>query len=188
MNLVERVKSILLTPEIEWKAIEREPGDPAYLFANYVVYLAAIPAICEFIGMSIIGVSIPAVGTVRVPIGSGLAQAILQYALAFVSVYVLAMIVDMLAPNFGGRKNFASALKLAVYSYTPAWLAGIFLLIPGLRILVVLGLYGFYLFWKGLPLLMKSPPEDKNLAYTAAVVGCAVVIAIVVAAIQRLVI
>ena len=50
MNLVERVKAILLTPKTEWAAIEGEPGDPPYLFTNYVAILAAIPAVCGFIG------------------------------------------------------------------------------------------------------------------------------------------
>ncbi|HVY59236.1 MAG TPA: Yip1 family protein [Xanthobacteraceae bacterium] len=186
MNLVERVKSILLTPEAEWKTIEREPGDPTYLFTNYVAILAAIPAIAGFIGHSLIGYSLPVVGWVREPIASGLAHAITGYVLAFVGVYVLAMIVDVLAPTFAGERNFPNALKLSVYSHTPMWLAGVFLMIPGLRFLVILGLYGFYLFWKGLPALMRSP-EDRNLVYAVAVVGCAVIIALVFAAIESVV-
>ena len=55
MNVVERVKAILVTPKTEWQAIETEPGDPAYLFTNYVAILAAIPAVCGFIGMTIAG-------------------------------------------------------------------------------------------------------------------------------------
>ncbi len=57
MNLVERVKAILLTPKTEWATIEGEPGDPQYLFTNYVAILAAIPAVCHFIGMSLVGVN-----------------------------------------------------------------------------------------------------------------------------------
>jgi len=110
---------------------------------------------------------------------SGLANAIVGYVLTFVIVYVVALIVDALAPTFSGRKNFESALKVTAYSYTPFWICGIFLLIPGLRFLTILGLYGFYLLWLGLPLLMKSP-QDKSLAYTAAVVIVAVVIGVVI--------
>jgi putative Mn2+ efflux pump MntP len=175
MNLVDRVKSILLTPQTEWPAIEREPGDPAFLFTNYVAILAAIPAVAHFIDLSV-------VGAVRPSIGSGLAHAIVEYLLTFVVVYVMAMIIDMLAPTFAGKKNFDNALKLAVYSCTPGWLAGIFLLVPGFRILTLLGLYGIYVFWKGLPVLMKSP-KDKNGVYLLAVIACAIVLAIVVSAI-----
>ena len=182
MDLVERVKAIVLTPKSEWLAIEREPGDPAYLFANYVAILAAIPAVCSFIGTSIIGISLPIVGTVRVGIVSGIAAAIVRYLLAFALVYAVGLIIDALAPTFSAQKNQPNAMKLAVYSMTPAWLAGIFLLIPGLRILTVLGLYGLYLLWVGLPPLMKAP-EDKAIGYTAAVAICAVVISVVFGAI-----
>ncbi len=182
MNLVERVKAILLTPKTEWATIEGEPGDPQYLFTNYVAILAAIPAVCHFIGMSLVGVNMPMVGTFRVGIGAGLAGAIVYYVLAFVMVYVMALIVDGLAPTFGGQKSQPSALKLAVYSMTPVWLVGVFSLIPGLSILGILGLYGLYLFWLGAPALMKTP-EDKSIAYTAAVVVCGIVISVIVGAI-----
>ena len=182
MEIIERVKAILLTPDSEWIAIEREPGDPAYLFANYVAILAAIPAVCGFIGTSIIGISLPFVGTVRVGIIAGIASAVIQYLLAFVMVYVMGLLIDALAPTFSGQKNQANALKLAVYSMTPAWLAGIFTLIPGLRVLGILGLYGLYLLWVGSPLLMKVPKE-KSIGYAAAVVVCAIVISIVIGAI-----
>jgi hypothetical protein len=179
MDIIERVKAILLTPKTEWLVIEREPGDPAYLFANYVAILAAIPAVCGFIGGSIVGISVPIVGTVRVGIVSGIASALIQYLLAFVMVYVMALIIDALAPTFKGQKNQANALKLAVYSMTPVWLAGVFSLIPGLRLLGILGLYGLYLLWLGLPPLMKAP-QEKSTGYAAAVVVCAIIISLVV--------
>jgi hypothetical protein len=182
MDLVERVKAILLTPKSEWLVIEREPGDPAYLFTNYVAILAAIPAVCGFIGTSIVGVSLPIGGTVRVGIVAGIVSAVVQYLLAFAMVYVVGLIIDALAPTFNGQKNQPNAMKLAVYSMTPAWLAGIFSLIPGLRFLGVLGLYGLYLLWLGLPPLMKAPAE-KSIGYAAAVVVCAIVISIVFGAI-----
>jgi len=182
MDIIARVKAILLTPKTEWLVIEREPGDPAYLFANYVAILAAIPAVCGFIGSSIVGISVPIVGTVRVGIVSGIASALVQYLLAFVMVYVMALIIDALAPTFKGQQNQANALKLAVYSMTPVWLAGVFYLIPGLRLLGILGLYGLYLLWVGLQPLMKVP-QEKTTGYTAAIVVCAIVISLVVGAI-----
>jgi Yip1 domain len=182
MNLVERVKAIILTPKTEWHVIDGEPGDPQYLFTNYVAILAAIPPVCRFLGMSIIGINMPMVGTFRVGIVSGLVAAIVQYLLTFVVVYVMALIIDALAPTFGGQKNPSSSLKLAVYSMTPVWLVGVFSLIPALGILGILGLYGLYLFWLGVPTLMKAP-EDKSIAYTAAVVVCGIVLSLIVGAI-----
>jgi Yip1 domain len=182
MDLVERVKAILLTPKSEWLVIERESGDPAYLFTNYVAILAAIPAVCGFIGFSLIGI-----GTFRVGFMAGLVSAIVQYLLAFVMVYVLGLIIDALAPTFEGQKNPPNALKLAVYSMTPGWLAGVFLLIPALGFLGILGFYGLYLLWLGLPPLMKSP-EEKAIGYTAAIAICAVIIFMVIRLVVGLII
>jgi Yip1 domain len=182
VDIVNRVKAILLTPKSEWLVIAGEPGDPAYLFANYVAILAAIPAVCGFIGTSIIGIDVPLVGTIRVGIVSGIVSAIVQYLLAFAMVYVMGLIIDALAPTFNAQKNPSSALKLAVYSMTPAWLAGVFSLIPGLRALGILGLYGLYLLWVVLPPLMHVP-EEKAIGYAAAVVVCAIVISLVIGAI-----
>jgi hypothetical protein len=71
-------------------------------------------------------------------------------------------------------------LKLSVYSHTPLWLAGIFLLIPGLNFLLILGLYGLYLMWVGLPTLMRVPNE-RSLPYAAFVTACALIPAVVLA-------
>jgi hypothetical protein len=170
MNVVERVKAILFTPKTEWRAIEPEPGDPVYLFTNYVAILAAIPAVCGFIGMTIFGGSI----------GGGLVSAVVYYVLTFVVVYVAALIADALAPTFGAQRNQPNALKLVVYSMTPAWVAGVFSLIPHLAILVLLGwLYGLYLLWLGVPALMKAP-DEKSVPYTAAVAVCVIVVFVVV--------
>jgi hypothetical protein len=177
MDVVERAKAMVLTPKTEWLKIEPESGDTAFLFTNYVAILAAIPAVCGFIGFSIIGF-----GPFRLGFFSGISGAIVRYLLAFVMVYVLALIVDALAPTFGGQKNQPNALKLAVYSLTPSWLAGVFLLLPGLRWLGILGLYSLYLFWLGVPVLMKAP-ADKAAPYTAAVVVCGIVLFFLIGAI-----
>jgi hypothetical protein len=179
VDLLQRVKAILLEPDTEWGIIEREPGGVRDLFMNYVAFLAAIPAIAGFIGTSIIGVSVPNLGMLRMPAFAGLLNAFACYVLSFAIVYVIALAANLLAPRFGGQKSFSNALKLAVYSHTPVWVSGVFLLIPGLRFLTILGLYGFYLLWKGLPPLMKTP-QERALGFAAALVGCALVVTIVV--------
>lgn len=175
MNLVERAKAIVLDPRSVWPTIEREPGDTSYLFTNYVAIFALIPAVCGFLGNWLIAG--------RMGFFGGLFGAIIGYVLTFVVIYIVAMIVDLLAPTFNGQRNFQSALKLVVYSYTPAWLAGIFLLIPGLSFLSILGLYSIYVLWTGIPPMMKSPPE-RTLVYVLAIVACAIVLAIIIGFIQ----
>jgi hypothetical protein len=182
MNLVERVKRILLSPKTEWEVIDVEPTTVAELYTRYIVPLAAIGPLAQLIGYSVFGVTVPFVGTYRVPIGSAITQAIVTYVLTLAGTYVLALIIDALAPPFNGQRSQIQALKLAAYSLTASWVAGIFALIPGLRILTVLGLYSLYLLYLGLPVLMKTPRE-KAMGYTVVVIIAAIVLSLVIGAI-----
>jgi hypothetical protein len=180
MDVFGRVKGILFTPETEWPVIEQEPGTPAYLFSNYMVYLAAIPPIAGFIGMSFIGISVPSVGTFRAPLIAGLLVAMISYLLSFAIVYAIAIIIDQLAPRFGAQKDFGNALRVTVYSFTPYWVAGLCQLVPSLRFVgYVVAFFGVYLVWTGLPRLMKVP-ADKAIVYVVAAIVCAVVIMFVI--------
>lgn len=175
MALPERVKRILLTPKDEWQVIDTEPATLASLYTGYIIPLAAIGPIAQAIGYSVFGVSLPFMGTYRTPIGSAITGAVVTFALTLVGVYVLALVIDALAPTFNGTRNQIQALKVAAYSSTASWLAGIFALFPGLRVLGILGLYSLYLLYLGLPVLMKSPAE-KALGYTVVVIIAAIVL------------
>lgn len=176
MDLLNHMKAILFAPNAAWPAIVRE-DTPARSLAFYVAVLATIPPVARFVGGSLIGLSGPDGAVVRVPPSAGLAVALVEYALAFVAVAVVALVAHGLAPWFGAQRGYHNALKLSVYAFTPYWLAGIFLLFPGLQFLCVLGLYGFYVAWTGLPRLMRSPP-DASLGYAAAVVATGIVMVI----------
>ncbi len=178
MDLVARVKAILLTPKTEWTVIDGETGDANYLFTNYVAILAAIPAVATFIGYSIAGL-----GFIR-----GLIFGVFSYVISCAAWYVAALVINALAPTFGGVKNLGSALKLSAYSWTAFWIAGIFHLIPGLSLLgVIAGLYSLYLLWLGVPVLMKAPP-DRATPYTAAIIAIMfVIMAFVFAVLYRIV-
>lgn len=179
MSIVPRIKGIILTPKQEWDVIAGETSSAADLLKNYALPLAAIGAVAGFIGASIVGVSIPFLGTYRAPMVTGLVAAAVGLAIQLVSVYVLGLIVDALAPKFGGEKNSAQALKIAVYSFTPGWVAATLRILPSLGVLAGLaGLYGIYVLYLGLPRLMKCP-QDKAVTYTLVVVACGIGIALV---------
>ncbi len=181
MKQVERIKAILLRPRETWPQIEAEAATPAGLYREYLMLLAAIPAVCGFIGMSLVGVSVFGVST-RVPWLAGLAGMVLSYGMSLIGIYVLSWIIHRLAPTFGGQANALNALKLAGYGATASLLGGVFSLLPSLSLLGVLaGLYSLYLIYLGLPVLMKNPPE-RSLAYTVVVVLCAIVLTLLAGA------
>jgi hypothetical protein len=180
MDLVQRAKNIVLSPQTEWPVIAEETTPQGALVTGYVIPLAAISAVAAFIGQVFIGVSIPFVGTVRVPIMTGLVGAVLAVVMAVVLVYVLSAIINALAPTFNTEKNNAQAFKVAIYSITPVWVAGVLNIIPALGILGILaGLYGIYLMYLGLQRVMKSP-ADKAVVYTAVVAICCVIVMFVI--------
>jgi hypothetical protein len=113
VSIVERAKNICLTPTTEWPVIAAEPTSPATLVTGYVVPLAAIGAIAGFIGGSIIGHTLPYLGTYRTPFFSGLVLALFLFCMAIVGVFVLSLVINALAPTFGGEQNSTQALHQA---------------------------------------------------------------------------
>lgn len=159
MDLVERVKNIIMTPRTEWPVIAAEEPDIAGIFKGYVLPLALIHAFARMLGLGVIGRGMMA------SFSWGIAMGLTQFILAFVGVYLSAYVIAFLAPRFGSRQDMGRALQLVAYSYTPAWVAGILSIVPVLGFLgLVGGIYGLYLMYVGLPHLMKTP-QDKTVGY-----------------------
>ena len=185
MNLVDRVKKLMLEPKSEWQVIDGETQTVQGLYTGYVMILAAIPAVCGFIGASIIGASFMGM-SYRVPISAGVTSLVLHYVLTLAGVYVLALIIDALAPSFGSQKNFMQAIKVAAFAPTAAWIGGVFSLIPLLGIIGLLfALYTLYQLFIGLPLLMKTP-GDKAVVYFVVVLIVTLIVGVVIGAVAAL--
>jgi hypothetical protein len=186
MNLITRVKTILIDPTAAWPEIEKDINDPALLMRRYVAALALIPPLAGFVGAALIGVVTPSGAVARASLFNGAVGAIFGYVMSCATALVLGLIINLLAPLFGGQRDFNNAFKLAVYSFTPVWIAGIFLVLPGLHFLALLGCYGAYLLWLGLPRLTKTA-EDQVANFTAVIVACALGLLYIAALAQRLV-
>lgn len=175
MDLVQKVQSILLKPKEEWVRIKGESATVADLFMSYALVLAAIPAVSQFLGNVLIGRRLPFVGYYKWSVGRALSSAVFTYLFSLAAVYLFALIINALAPNFASPQNMVSALKLAVYSMTPGWVAGIFYIIPGLWILGILaGLYGLYILYLGFETPMMDTPKEKIMPY----LGVSILVAI----------
>jgi len=176
-NLVERIKSVLMTPQAAFDRIATEPADIGKLYTGYVLPLAAAAALATFIGTVFIGVSAFGV-TARTGLIPGAVNAVLQVAFAVGGVYVMALVANALAPNFGSQQDVGQAHKLAAYSSTAGFIAGLFMLLPPLAILGIVGLYSLALLYIGLPRLMKTP-EDKRVPYFLTILVVCIVVGIV---------
>lgn len=165
-DLVNRIKAILTDPKNAWDRIAAEPATVGGLYMGYVVVLAAIPLLARLVHGVVFGAVVPGV-SYHPPILSLLVEAVAGYVLTLGMIYLLALAINAVAGNFGGEKNSIQALKVSVYSFTAAWLSGVFLAAPRLWLLTLLGvLYSIYILYLGLPRLMKAP-QDQALGYTA---------------------
>jgi Yip1 domain len=156
MNLQRRVTGILTSPASEWTVIAGEPADVGFLYRHYILYLAAIPALCIFVSLSVMGWSVfqrPGVGVAaRVAVGS--------YVRSLAGAFVLALVVSTLAPRFASSARVGQALKVVAYSMTPIWVAGVVYLFGSMTLVVSLAtLYGIYIFYLGLPAVMRTPAD-----------------------------
>jgi hypothetical protein len=183
-KLIARVKAILLTPKTEWPVIAGEPTTVADLYKGYLVWLAAIPAVFTFLKWSVIGTSLPFVGMFRLSIGAGLSQMILNYVLTLACFYVVALIIDALAPNFGGTRDRVQGMKTIAYAYTAAAVAGVAAILPFIAWLIAIaaGIYSIYLMYLGLPHTMKCP-QDRAGGYTAVIIIITIVLFFVIGAV-----
>jgi hypothetical protein len=165
MALIDRAKNILITPKTEWPAIAAETATTQSILVGYVLILAAIGPVAMALRSGLLGLTI----------------AVVSYAISIAITFVLALIVDALAPSFGGEKDFVASLKLVAYSYTAAWIAGIFNLLPfvGPIIGLLALIYSFYTFYLGAPVLKKCSAE-KAVGFTVVVVVCGIVLGIAV--------
>lgn len=170
MSIVERAKKICLSPDTEWPVIAGESATLGSLITGYALPLAALSAAGSLIGMILS----------RLGPGFALRVAVMGLVMSLVGVVVLSFIIDALAPTFGAAKSSESAAKVAAYAPTPAWIGGVFQIIPILGSLVALigALYSLYLLYLGLMRVMKSP-QDKVVGYTVVVVLVAIVVGIV---------
>jgi hypothetical protein len=177
MNLVDRVKNIIISPKTEWEAISNEEPNTQQILFSYVLPLALILTIATVIGWGLFGV----LGFSS--FSYGIAMGLVQLINAFVSVLVAAFVIDALASSFGSQKNFGKAVQLVAYSMTPIWVFGILNIIPSIGWLgSLLGLYGLYLLYLGISPLMATP-EDKRVGYLIVSIIVLIVVYFVIAAI-----
>lgn len=180
VDIVSRARGLLSQPQVEWNLVAAEPATVGGLFSGYVAPLSAIPALAGFVASAlIIG---GAVGVVPLLVGG-----VLSYILGLVAIFVLGKIIEFLAPSFGAPQDGMAAMKLAAYSPTASWIAGLFLLLPIVGALLALlgALYSLYLFYVGAPIVARVPKE-KALVFTIAVFVVALVVNLVIGLIVSL--
>src|SRR5437016_1880381 len=163
---LERARRMILKPTQEWAAIADEFTTAGPIYARYLLPMAAIGPVASTVGALVFGVrsSLSTLGeTYPVSVSDALTSGVLEYGLNLLAIYVLALVIEFLAPAFGSQPNRVQALKVATYGSTPYWLGGALALFPKLaRIGTLAGLYSVRLFPLGAPIVMNAPPRGDS--------------------------
>lgn len=181
-GLVDRVKNILIQPRAEWERIAQERTGLPALLSGYILPLALLAAACSFIGLVFIGVG--GFGyTIRLPLVTGVVNAVLQVVLTLAWVWVMGLIINSFATTFNSEKDETRANQLAAYSATAGLVASVFTILPALSVLAMIGgIYSLVLLYIGIPRMMKTP-EDKRIPYFVTIIVVAIVAGIVATAV-----
>ena len=159
MNLIERVKAILLTPKTEWQVIDNEPATPPSILTSYVLPLVIVSLVGTLIRYFVFT-------TISAGITYLIATLIIAFLAAILGYYIATYVIDTLAPSFGSEKNLGKSAQLVAYSGTPGYIAGLLSFLPVIGPLLVFAawIYGIYLMYLGIGPLKKTP-EDKKVVY-----------------------
>jgi hypothetical protein len=169
MNAINSAIALVKNPVGYMTSDKDRPATVMSIMMNYVVVLAAIPFLATLVGdLWYFGV------------GYALVSAILTYILYVVAVYVIGVVIQMLAVNFGSTNDQVKSLKLAAYVFTPAFVISVLDIIPFLGFIAIVGLlYGLYILYLGLPIVMGTP-KDKVVPYLVAVVVATLIVYVVI--------
>ncbi len=175
--------AIMLRPRRAWTVIAAKPVDSRSLFTGYVMVLGAINPLSWTIGRSVFGERV--LGAVyRPPIIAAVLEGLISYVLILISVCVLTLLIEALAPPFGAVRDRHAAFKVAAYSGTAAWLASVFYLVPVLQPLAALGvIYGLYLLYLGVQIVVRP---QRTLGYVALVVVSYAVLSMLATSLTKL--
>lgn len=158
MNLIDRVKNILITPKTEWDVINGETATPQSLLTTYVLPLAIVsvvgPVLTGFLFAGAFGLKFY------------LITAVIAFVSTILGFYVSTYVIDLLAPSFGSEKNLNKSAQLVAYSTTPSYVAGLLSFIPVIGGLLKFAawIYSIYIMYLGIGPLKKTL-EDKKVVY-----------------------
>lgn len=172
--ILNHVWGIFTHPDDEWATIRSEPNTIGRHYLTHALILAAIPAICGFIGATQVGWTVGSDDTVqKLTSESALMLCLLFYGAMIVGVVILGKFIDFLSETFQEDDHTPRGIALATYTTTPLFICGLIALYPVLWLDMIIGLvaiaYSVYLLYEGVPILM-SIPKEKGFVFASAIV------------------
>ncbi len=173
-GLFGRMKGMLFAPRAQWALIATEITPTRRIYINYIVPLALLDALVAYLHVTS--------GAVHVPFSGAMITASLVFGFGLLGIFLVALIINAVAPFFGAVSDRRLASAIAAYASTPIWLATVFVPFPTLwaPLQVLAVSWHTWLLYLGLRLLMKAA-RDRVLGYATTVVLCTILLEIVFA-------
>lgn len=150
METLRRIVYLVFRPTAEWNLIADEKTSVDALLRHYILPLALLAPIATVVGMKTFDRDWDPVHGYLVPAEQILGAGIATFFAIVGSIFVLAAIFALIAPMFGGTRDYLAALKVATYGAIPLMLAGATLLLPVMALIGMVGLcHTLFLLWMG---------------------------------------
>ncbi len=177
MAILDHTLGILLHPDSEWKAIRNQKSSFQQVFLSHVPFLALIPCVSAFIGVTQVGWSVGGGDVIRLSVNSALAFCVLAYFAFLAGVFVFGEFINWMSRTYGvtdsQEQRHYEGTAMAVYVTTPLFLVGVFNLYPEpwlvVSVLVMAMAYSVYLVYEGTPILMNID-KDRAFMYSSSIV------------------
>ena len=172
--MINQAKDIIIKPKDTIEKLKNE----TVTMKDIIIYLIII-GLPTFLGI-FLGYGFIGWGFYGGWIGFAFALALITYILSIVGIIVFGFILNGLAPNFKSKANKMQAMKLVSYAATPWLLLGIASIYPPIAIISLLGgIYGLYILYIGIPILMETPKEQQMTYFIISLVIYIVIIGVI---------
>ncbi|NQU84177.1 MAG: YIP1 family protein [Mariniphaga sp.] len=153
-NIFNTIRELIFSPVKFWLGQKNRQQGQWQLLGGYYFLLVIITAIAVFIGAWF--------NSAHFYIGFALLKSLREILLFTLLYFISIFLFNQLIPAYGGEKNLQAVRKLVVYSLTPYLLISVISgLFPALYIINIAGLYGVYIFWIGVRVLLNIPERKQ---------------------------
>ncbi len=166
-------------PDRELHIIRGENESVSHHYTHHVLLMAAIPVICAFIGTTQFGWRFGEGGSVLISVGTGLALAVIFYALMLGGVAVMGRVIWWMARSYPNRPSLTRCMVFAGYVATPLFLSGLVALWPLVWLCALVGtvalFYTGYLLYLGVPTFL-SINKEEGLSFSSSTLAIGVLV------------
>lgn len=178
--MLQHSLGLLFRPQEEWQAIANDKDSMTGTILFHLMPMALLPAIAWFYGATAVGWKIVTDEPIRMTVGSVAPIAILFWLGMIGGTLFIGGLMHWMATTYGATPSPARSVRLATYTATPLFIAGLAGFFPILWLDMLLGVaagcYTIYLLYLGIPRMMDIPEERGYLFASAALgvgfIGC----------------